>query len=240
MRRTGFDVVRYPHPGSLGAHLIHLFDRLEITTVLDVGAHEGEYARFVRQLGFRGGIHSFEPVPEAFSRLVERMRDDRAWTGYPDALGARDGEAELRVMHAGVFSSMFAPSPYARERFGDAARVEATIRVPVRRLETVFRDALPEALADGGVFLKLDTQGSEIEILDGAGDRLDDVAALQVELPLKSVYEEVIPLWEVLPRLRELGFEPTGMFPVSFDRRDLTLIEVDCVAARPVRGAARE
>jgi FkbM family methyltransferase len=239
VRRRGFDVVRYPHPGSLGAHLRLLFDRLGIDLVLDIGGHRGEYGGFLRELGYRGAIHTFEPVPESFEALTRRLAGDAAWTGHPVALGDSDGEMEMRIMRSAVFSSAHRPTEYARRRFGDATRVDERIRVPARRLDGVLDDLLAAdgAPADPAIFLKIDTQGSELDVLAGAGDVLDRVAALQAELPLKAVYEGVPPLWEMLPRLRELGFEPSGLFPVSIDRGDLALVEVDCVAVRTGMGA---
>ena len=244
VRRRGFDLVRYPHPGSLGAHLRVLFDRLGVDCVVDVGAHRGEYARFLRDLGYRGAIHSFEPVPASFEHLAARFAADAGWTGHAAALGDRDGELVIQVMREATFSSSHRPTEYARERFGDATSVEERLTVPVRRLDGVLDDLLSadgEAAGAGPdeptIFLKLDTQGSELDVLAGAGDRLDRVAALQAELPLKPVYEGVPALWEVLPHLRELGFEVSGLFPVSIDRRDLALVEVDCVAVRTGTGA---
>lgn len=239
VRRRGFDVVRYPHPGSLGAHLRLLFDRLGIDCVLDVGGHRGEYATFLRELGYRGAIHTFEPVPESFEALTRRLAGDASWTGHRLALGDSDGEMEMGIMRSAVFSSVHRPTEYARRRFGDAARVDERIEVPVRRLGGLLDELLAAdgAPADPTIFLKIDTQGSELDVLAGAAGVLDRVAALQAELPLKAVYERVPPLWEVLPRLRELGFEPSGLFPVSIDRGNLTLVEVDCVAVHTGAGA---
>jgi FkbM family methyltransferase len=237
VRRTGFDVVRFPHPGSLGAHLRILFQRLDIQTVLDVGGHQGEYALFLRRLGFHGAIHSFEPIQESLEILTRAMRGDRSWTGHPLAVGAKDGEVDLHVMRSSGFTSVHAPTAYARERFGDAVRAEDVVRVPIRRLDSISADL--DGREGAGIFLKIDTQGSEMDVLAGAEGILDRVEAIQAELPLRQVYHGVPPLWDVLPRFRELGYGASGFFPVSIDRSDLSLVEVDCVAVRTGRPSSR-
>lgn len=232
LRRFGLDVVRYPTPGSLGAHLKLLIQRLGIDCVFDVGAHRGEYGRFLRRLGYRGVIHSFEPSPSSYVELLRILRSDHSWVGHAVALGSRNAERELQVMRGTDFNSFRPPSRYARERFPEATEVEDRVPVPVRRLDEVVAEIDAESPLPESMLLKIDTQGSEEEVLEGATGCLQRVAVLQLELPLKGVYDGVPALWEMLPRLLKLDFEVTGFFPLSRERSNLALIEVDCVLVR--------
>ncbi len=89
------------------------------------------------------------------------------------------------------------------------------------------------------VFLKTDTQGFDLEVIRGAGDRLADLAGVQAELALTPAYEEAPGYLEVLDYMEQQGFEVTGFFPVLRDLERLTLLELDCIWRRPAEAASR-
>ena len=109
--------------------------------------------------------------------------------------------------------------------------------VEVHRLADVF-DEVTAHVPDPRVLVKVDTQGYDLEVVEGAAEVLCRVAALQLELPVKHVYDGMPRLAVTLDRLDELGFEVTGMFPVTRDRDLLRVIEFDCVLRGRVKGAA--
>ena len=231
-RSLGFDLVRFPHPGSLAAHLKRLFPKLGIDCVLDVGAHTGEYGRFLREVvGYGGHIVSFEPLLGSFETLARVSERDPDWIAHRLALGDWDGETTLRVTRGTVFSSFLAPSTYARQRFGEGVEIERMETVPVRRLDGALREVLGEE-GPSRIFLKIDVQGSERSVVRGAHGCLQRIIALQTESAVRSTYQGAPRLWELMPELEERGFRLTGLFPVSLDRRDLSLVEVDAVAVR--------
>lgn len=232
VRKLGFDIVRYPHAGSLGHHLLRVLSHLDINYVLDVGAHRGEYAKFLRDLGFTGHIESIEPVPDCFEELERNMAGDPRWRGHELALGNHSGAMPIQVRHGSDFSSFRTPSAYGRRRFEQAMDPCRTVTVEVRRLDHVF-EALVDERPTPRVLLKLDTQGTEMEVLEGAGARLDRIAALQLEVAANQpIYEGAPSMWEILPRLARHDFVVSGLFPVSLDRESLGVVEFDAVAVR--------
>ena len=78
-----------PDAGQLlGNHLRKLFSHLQINCVLDVGANQGQYGRFLRQTGYQGWIISFEPSPADFQVLAERSAADPDTVLKPEDLAA--------------------------------------------------------------------------------------------------------------------------------------------------------
>lgn len=226
LRRLGVEVVptrRRTEVNLLGLHLSRLLPQLGIDVVLDVGARVGEYGRWLRDNGYRGRIVSFEPVSAHLGPLRAAAAADPAWTVVPCALGDRDGVADISVARMSQLSSLLPVSDYGRSFPTEAVRAE---RVQVRRLDTVW----PE-LPRGRTYLKLDTQGYDLQVLAGAGARLDEVLALQTEAAVQRLYDGAPTHLETLVELDRLGFTPSGLFPVTLDD-GLRLVEYDCVAVR--------
>jgi hypothetical protein len=110
--------------------------------------------------------------------------------------------------------------------------VRATETVEVRRLDDLFDD-LVDGLVPGrpNVFLKIDTQGWDLEVLRGAASTLPRIAALQTEVSVQQIYEAMPTVQDALEYLDQLGFAVSGLFPVTLDQQ-LRVVEFDCIAVR--------
>ena len=204
-----------------------MFSQLEINCVLDVGAHVGQYGRFLRNLGYTGRIVSFEPVSANFSRLEQQRAGDARWSARRIALGDREGTMPMNVACVTQFSSFLSPSQYSLDEFAGYSDVERIETVQMSRLDRVFPQ-LVDGLHEPRVFLKLDTQGYDINVLEGAGECLSHIAALQSELSVKPLYDGMTDYLHAMSYLNRKGFEPTGVFPVVRDKH-LRIMEFDCV-----------
>jgi FkbM family methyltransferase len=216
---------------DLAEHLKGLFTALQVDCVLDVGANRGQYRDFLRaQIGYTGAIVSFEPVAENVRLLTDRAAADRRWTIMALALGGEDGIAEINVTAATEFSSFFGPTKAALPGIADHNVVRRTETVQVKRLDSIFE----KAIADHGarsVFLKMDTQGSDMDVLQGARRSLERIRGLQSEVSVLPLYDGIPNYLESIAYMQELGFHLTGMFPVNRDRL-LRVVEFDCVMRR--------
>src|SRR4051794_6833275 len=96
-RSLGLHIGRFPPVDSLAYHVKTLLRVLEIDVAIDVGAHKGEFADFLRDIGYHGEIVSFEPVRSSFELLTRKRSADRAWRGENVALGAEDGQLEMKI-----------------------------------------------------------------------------------------------------------------------------------------------
>jgi FkbM family methyltransferase len=233
--RLGYQVIPSwrMHSFAHARHLKTLFEQLQIDTVLDVGANDGGYRRMLREsVRFDGQIISFEPVPSVFAALQQGAAADARWKGYPIALGDADGELEINVTQRTTMSS-FLPRDEARLRdlgYRHLLRVTDVVRtepVPVRRLDTVLDGAL-DGRADARVYLKCDTQGFDLKVIEGAAGSLRSIMALQIELSFKPIYANAPTYSEVLARMTEEGFDVTGIFPVRRDEL-YRIVNFDCV-----------
>jgi FkbM family methyltransferase len=230
VRRAGVDVVKTNGAGLLRLHVDQVFARHGINVVFDVGAHHGEYGTWLRRNGYRGWIASFEPVAASFAALRRRSAGDRHWLAFPTALGATGGRAEINVARNSVFSSFLGLTAYATETFGAEPAVTAVEPVDVATLDDVA-DAVLDRVAEPRPYLKLDTQGWDLEVMDGGPQTLPRVLALQTEVSCRPVYRNMPTMATSLDTLRAHGFAVSGLFPVTRDA-DLRVVELDCVAVR--------
>lgn len=225
LRRRGLDVVRYRAPG---ADIVELIDRLGVDCVLDVGAFTGTYGRMLRDQGYRGRIMSFEPASENFELLEHEAERDSRWEVKRIAVGSGSGVMELRLVGSPGSNSLLVPNDYARNLMPGTFRDRGIERVEVTTVDDVFDEATRGAAS---VFLKVDTQGFDLEVIRGAAASLERLAAIQVELSLQRTYEEQPGYLEVLAVLADRGFAPAQIHPTY---RDSTgrIVECDCVLVR--------
>jgi FkbM family methyltransferase len=218
------------HP-TLDAHLMQLVDRYEIDLVLDVGANTGQFGALLREAGYRGAIHSFEPVREAFERLRQRSERDRRWHVHRIAMGRTRGERVINVSCGTNMSSFLDANDLGRRLFDEIA-VSATERVSVDTLHD-FLSSHADQTMGRRILLKTDTQGSDLEVVQGAGDSLSRIDVVVSELSVIPIYSGMPDYLDVLRIYKECGFLVTGFFPVN-RAEDFSVIEVDCafVSAR--------
>ncbi len=208
-------------------YLIRFLRQFRVNCVLDVGANTGGYARLLRRLGYRGHICSFEPNAEAFSALTASFRLDRSWRGFPIALGAKRARAPFHVASAHNESSFL-----DRPQTGWIRRIE---EVEIERLDAVFED-LVQSIQDPRVLLKMDTQGYDMKVVEGASATLAKILALQSEVSVQPLYERMVHYTDALRRYEELGYSLMNLSVVVRGKTHGNVVEYDALMARLTSG----
>ena len=217
---------------ALVRHLQKVFRLYEIQCVIDIGANEGQYHDLLRErVGYRGLILSFEPIALLYQALKSRAEiEDSAWQVFPYALGSNDDEAVINITRNIVFSSLRQPDSSQCDLFANQNQVVERQTIQLRRLDNLWPELAPH-LESKNLYLKIDTQGYDLEVLRGAGSQLGNFAALQCELSALPIYVDMPDYLDVLGELRQAGFTISGFFPINHDKR-LRAIEFDAVLVR--------
>src|SRR6266540_3247431 len=145
-------------------------------------------------------------------------------------LGEKDEDKVLNVFAASDLSSFLGPSAKMSQNIVNSC-ITKTQPATVRRLDSIF-EQIVAGLAQPRVFLKLDTQGYDLQVVRGANESLRHVLGLQSELSVIPLYEGMADYIEALAFYRSLDFEPTGIFPVAHDRKTRHVLEFDAVLTR--------
>lgn len=205
-----------------------LFEQLKIDLVIDVGANEGQFVKEIRNI-FRGEIISFEPTSKAYARLVRASSRDELWKIKQLALGEHNTTGKINVAQLGTFSSFLKTSSYCNQCFGPGAAGMMEETVLVRRLDEVLEETFPD-LQRRRPFLKINTQGYDLQVLKGLGDKLSYFPALQCEVSMVPLYEDM-PHWtEIISFLERAGFAIVNFLPVVED--NFAVVEFDCLMIR--------
>jgi FkbM family methyltransferase len=209
LRRAGIEVIARQPRNFPRLRRPLLLGEEAITLVLDVGANAGQWGRELRRAGYGGRLVSFEPGTAAFDRLAAAAAGDTAWDCHRLALGRANGSATLHVTANSVSSSIL-PIGERQGRVDERAAPVADETVEVRRLES-----LDLAAPSDRIYLKVDAEGAELEVLEGAGTLLDQVRLLELELSAYPLRTGQPLLGEVTAWCERAGFLLVG-FEVSF------------------------
>jgi FkbM family methyltransferase len=221
---VGWDLRKLQYANTDDEALRRLILHARPAVILDVGANIGQFAQKVRDVGYAGTIVSFEAVPQVHARLQERARRDNRWRVAPcAALGRQRGTVEMNIAANTESSSVLAMKTLHLEAAPESRYVE-TQSVRLERLDVLARECVP---SDGDLFLKIDTQGYEREVLQGASDLLSRVKALQMELSLAPLYESAPSFIEMIDYLASLGLEVFDMVPSFRDPRTGRVLQMD-------------
>lgn len=231
VQRAGFDIVRYPL-GSSMARTVLLLDHHKVDCVIDVGANDGGFGTAIRSLGYKGRIISFEPLSGPFQSLSRKAAADPLWDVLQCAVGDAKGEVTINVSGNDGLSSSILPMLERHTAVAPGSRYVDTPRTPQECLDGLLPtfDISPSA----NIFLKVDVQGYEKHVLDGAPQLLASrsLRGVQLELSLVPLYADAMKFREALDRLESLGMSLMALDPVMADPDSGQLLQVDAVFFR--------
>lgn len=220
--RQGYEVSRSVDQASI-------FNEFNVDVVFDIGANDGQFGQMLRARGYKGKIVSFEPLSSAHNRLVELAKDDKFWHVHPRAaVGSRSDKMSINIANNSQSSSiknmldlhvLYAPD----------SSIIGVEEVDVITLDQCYCEY---ASSSDLTYLKIDTQGYEIEVLKGAKKSLDHVDLLEMEMSVVQLYEDGSHFMELFEFALKNGFILWGLSPAFIDRSSKRLLQFDAVFAR--------
>ncbi len=228
-QRFGLDVRRYRPEMTESGRLAAMLAHHGVNLVLDVGANVGQFASSLRCFGYRGRMLSFEPLAEAHAQLLIAARGDPDWEVAPRvAIGEQQGEIEIHVSGNSVSSSILEMLDTHANSAPDSPYV-ARERVRISTLDGIVGSALGSGVVP---FLKIDTQGYEDKVLNGARETLGKVRGVQLELSFVPLYDGQQLFVPLMERLCALGFCVWTIQPGFCDPASGRMLQVDAILFR--------
>ncbi len=201
----------------------------QISLVLDIGANEGQYGKSLRDdVRYKGRIVSFEPLLDAFAVLQQTAACDPLWDCHNIAFGDRAGSATINIS-ANSYSSSLLPISSRAVEIEPSIGYVGTQEVSVHRLDSLLAQF---AKADDQIYLKIDTQGSELNVLKGALGVINRFDLIQLETSFLEVYHGETLIGDVIKFLDCLGYRIVSIEPGWENPTTRELLQADLIFGR--------
>lgn len=191
--------------------LQRLFDALPrdfFLTLVDVGSAGGLAKRWRPFQPILSAV-LFDPREAAPSGELGRGKT----RVYPVALSEAAGEAELYITALPNMSSFLRPDPDVFARYRNKGRDAAVAATEMVKVDTL--DALARADGFRPSVLKVDTQGSELLVLNGSEESLESVVLAEIEVSFFQRYQGQPVLADIQAWMAGRGFELIELYRIK-------------------------
>jgi len=229
LHRVGFELRRFSVEQSENARFISMLRTHNVNLIFDVGANAGQFGVLLREIGFDGKIISFEPLSDARESLLNISRNDPMWQiALQTAIGEENGEIEIQIAGNSQSSSVLDMLD-THVRAAPDSKYIGKEKVALRKLDSIAPDYMD---SNSIAFIKIDTQGYETQVMNGAKKLMSQIVGLQVEISLVPLYKGQCLFDEMLKKLKKDGFELWSISPVFSDPNTAQLLQVDATFFR--------
>ena len=164
-----------------------------------------------------------EPLKKPHHELEKRVKAGSLWECEQVALGYLPGEEDINVSGHLTSSSILSITEAHVNAYPTSETID-TERIKVTTLDTIREKYI---LHDDNIFMKVDVQGYENHVLNGASGTLKNIRALEMKLSLSKMYEGGPIMMEMLDILKSMGFDLVAINPVFSDPMTRYLLQVD-------------
>lgn len=197
--------------------------------VFDIGANIGQFASELRSSGYKGRIVSFEPLSSAHTLLCKKTKRDKDWHVHGrSAIGDVEGEIQINISGNSVSSSVLSMLQSHKNSAPTSHYIGQEL-VPITQLDTIASSYINEG---SNIFIKIDTQGFEWQVLNGAKDVLNKASGVLCELSLVPLYEGQYLWREIIDRLESCGFVLWSIQKGFTDKTTGRSLQIDAIFLR--------
>ena len=221
---TGYQIKNNKYLYDPDKNLLKSIKQFNVNSVIDVGANEGQFALKLINSKFKGDIISFEPLKDEHSLLNKLSFKKKNWkVARRCALGNKNKIMQLNISGNRQSSSLLKILRKHTELRPDSSIIK-TDSVNVEKLDNFKSDI---SKFKKNLLLKIDTQGSEIDVLRGAAKVIKNIKCLFVEVSLVSLYKNQ-KLWlDVIKYVKKLNFEVWSIDPLLRNNNTGQTYQVD-------------
>lgn len=200
---------------------------LGIQTVIDVGGGLGEFAKKAREILPNARILTYEAIHDSYQRICERFASDDRHQVYNIALSNKEEEVEFFISSNSGSSSLLEMGRLHKDAYPYSGKI-TSLKVKTNLLD----DTLSTDLLSKNLWLKLDVQGAELKVLEGAKKLLRETSLVFMETSFSELYHNQPLFNEVIEYMKSQGFKVVGIENISQDIRDGAFLQCDIFFAR--------
>lgn len=183
----------------------------DFRTVVDVGANRGQFALVAMRRFPHATLWCFEPLPDARAKLEVILGSCAKAKVLDYALSARAGHEVMHVTRSDDSSSLRPVGERQLAEFPGTDEIRS-MQVRTARLDEV----LTREQIVSPALLKVDVQGSELDVLLGANGVLKAFDAILVECSFVELYLDQPLASDIIAFLAPLGWRLSGAYSVTY------------------------
>jgi FkbM family methyltransferase len=219
-------IIRYSDMALINKDLIRrlkILNKCNIDVLFDIGAADGHYAKTMRQFGFTKKIISFEPLKSSFEELKKAASKDSNWLYNNYALGNENSNSVMNVAGNSDSSSILKMLPM-HLKSAPESRYIAQQEIEIKKFDSVINSFCNR---EDRIMLKIDTQGYEKKVLEGANNSLDRICVIQLEMSIVPLYENELLFSEMIDFMTYKHFKLFSLENGFSNRNTGQLLQVD-------------
>lgn len=203
---VGLDIVRLsrnPQQSLLG------LKRISIKSILDIGANEGQFAKYITKLFPKAHIYCFEPLPEPFVKLnTWAKKQNKKKSVFNLAMGDKESTLEMfSHVHHSPSSSLLKTTKFC-ETYYPFTQNQTVVPIKVTTLDKWSKDYADSFVPE--ILIKLDVQGYEDRVIRGGREIFGNAKACILEICLDQLYEDQATYKDICMLLYSLGYFYAG------------------------------
>jgi FkbM family methyltransferase len=224
-RKIGLEVNRLNTDNSGAFQISRIIKHFNISTIYDIGANTGQYAAELFELGYIGRIISFEPLTIPHRKLQLNSKGNSRWYVHKKcALGNMNDDILINISKNSVSSSILPMLDTHVESSKDSVYIDSE-KVDVITFDSIFSNYFNKEKS----LLKIDTQGFENEVLDGAFNSLPKITLIQCELSLVPLYADQKLFIDMHNKIESFGFKMWSIRSGFTNGKNGRTLQVDAV-----------
>ena len=164
-----------------------------IKTVIDVGAHKGEFIECSLKIKSVNKVIAFEPQKKIFSLLEKKfLNNDKIFLNNI-ALDIDKGKKVIRINKLSSTSTLNEIDDSSFYfKFKSFLLYEKDSIISEEEIDTVsFDDFFDGKIFDQNTLLKIDTEGYELNVLKGSNKKIEEVKYILIENQFSKMYKNV-------------------------------------------------
>lgn len=224
-KNTGYQFVKIPSLDlDLSRGKYEWLQQLKVKTIIDIGANDGQFVRFISKVLKDVKIYSFEPINECYLNLLKLKNEIDSLEVFNFAIGEDDNESTFFQSEFSASSSLLEMANLHTSLFPHTQNHNKKI-VSVKKLDA-FRDKMP---IEPRLLIKIDVQGYENKVLKGGKEFLKLADIIIIETSYFELYKNQWLFYDLNEYLYSEGFFFSGnLEQITAPQNNLT-IQADAI-----------
>jgi FkbM family methyltransferase len=190
----------------------------KINTIIDIGANKGQFALATRYVFQNANIYCFEPLVKPANKLNKLFESDKKVIFFQSAIGPKEETVKMNVSNRDDSSSLLNIGKNQTTIFpGTEEKYKEEIKISPLSYFLSKKDLVKP------VFVKIDVQGFELEVLKGSEDLIENFDYIYVECSFIELYEKQALVDEVITFLGNYSFKLKGVYNIFYDKKGVAI-----------------